>query len=358
MTQSKVGVGIVGVGNISGIYLENIQKSDLCKVTYCADLDADRAKAVADKHSVPNSGLPEALFASSDVDVVLNLTVPNAHYAIAKAALDSGKHVYNEKPLSVSLPEAKLLLETANSKNLRVGCAPDTFFGAAHQTCREFIDKGNLGVIAGAMAFMMGGGHEHWHPNPEFFYKPGGGPMLDMGPYYMTALVQLLGPIKRATGFTRITNPTRTVTSEPFKGHVIHVETPTHIAGSYEFASGPIAQVTMSFDVPVHFLPHILIFGSEGTLQVSDPNNFGGEPTFRKRGSQDWEMLEVNRPYSENSRGVGLIDMVDAIQSGRPHRASGALALHVLEAMLAPEKASQSGETVEFTTTVERSAPL
>lgn len=358
MSQRKTGVGIIGVGNISGIYLENLSRSIECEVVFCADLDAERAKTVAEKHHIAKSGRPEQLLADPDVEVVLNLTVPNAHFEVAHSAIEAGKHVYNEKPLSVNFDQARSLLAAADAKGLRVGCAPDTFFGAAHQACRAFIDSGKLGVIAGAQAFMMGGGHENWHPNPEFFYKPGGGPMLDMGPYYLTALVNLLGPIRRGAGFTRITSPTRTITSEPHRGQSISVETPTHIAGTFEFVAGPIAQMTLSFDVPVHFLPHILIFGSEGTLQVSDPNGFGGDPSFCRKGSEVWESIPMGNQYVLNSRGVGLMDMINALKDNRPHRASGALALHVLEAMLTPEKASTTGQDVVFETTTLRPEPL
>lgn len=358
MNHSKTGIGIIGVGNISGIYLENLRNRDACEVVFCADIDGDRAKNVAAKQGVPGAGTPEDLLNDPSVNVVLNLTIPKAHFEVARAAVQAGKHVYNEKPLAVSFNEGKLLLELAAAKGVRVGCAPDTFFGSAHQACRMFVDSGQLGVITGAQAFMLGGGHESWHPNPEFYYKPGAGPMLDMGPYYLTALVNLLGPIKRGTGLTRITSPTRRITSEPRRGEIIEVETPTHIAASYEFESGPIAQMTMSFDVPVHALPHILIFGSEGTLNVPDPNGFRGIPTFCRRGSEIWDDIPTGEKYATNSRGVGLLDMVQAIQENRPHRASGALALHVLEAMLTPELSSKSGQEVTFQTTVDRPEPV
>lgn len=354
VNESRVRIGVIGVGNISGIYLQNLQAAPECEVAACADLDLDRAKSSASEHDIARAFTPDQLLADPEIDLVLNLTVPKVHSQIALAALAAGKHVYGEKPLAITLESGLEVMRTASKAGLKVGSAPDTFLGGSHQTCREVIDSGRLGVLVGASAFMMGGGVETWHPNPQFFYEPGGGPMLDMGPYYLTALVNMLGPIRRASGFSRITHPQRTVTSQPLAGTVINVTTPTHCAATYEFQSGPVAQLTMSFDVPVHSMPNIVIYGSEGSLIVPDPNIFGGTPKIRSKGQDEWEDVPVTKPHTENSRGLGVIDMIRAIQEGRPARADGSLALHVLEAMLAPDCSEKSGSVIEFQTTCSR----
>lgn len=358
MNESKVRIGVMGLGNISGIYLKNLGAASECELAACADLDLDRAKKASSEHGIPKALSPEAMLNDPEVDLVLNLTIPNSHLDVSSAAVESGKHVYGEKPLSVEFDGAQKLISAAESKGLRVGSAPDTFLGGSHQTCREIIDSGKLGTIVGANAFMMGGGVETWHPNPRFYYEPGGGPMLDMGPYYLTALINLLGPIKRANGLTRTTYPSRTITSQPFAGQVIEVKTPTHYAAAYEFVNGAVLQAAMSFDVPVHSMPNIIVYGSEGTLIVPDPNNFGGEPQIRTKSGTEWETVPVVKPHTENSRGLGVIDLVRSIHEGRPARASGSLALHVLEAMLAPETSSVTGQTVVLKTTCSRPDPL
>jgi predicted dehydrogenase len=245
---------------------------------------------------------------------------------LALRALEAGKSIYNEKPLSVFREDGQKMLSLAAEKGLRVGCAPDTFMGAGLQTCRKLIDDGAIGVPVAATAFMMGHGPERWHPDPEFFYKVGGGPMFDMGPYYLTALVSLMGPVKRVTGAARISFAEREIGSEPKKGtRRLSVETATHVAGLLEFEDGPVGTMITSFDVWKSNLPRIEIYGSEGTLSVPDPNTFGG-PVGAVEGPMATEGEEIPlvpiRRY--NSRSLGVADMAHAIRSGRPHRASAA----------------------------------
>jgi len=344
-------IGIVGCGNISGIYFRNLQSYRSTAIVACADLDLDRAKAVGAEYGVFGMSV-EDLLARDDVDLILNLTVPKAHAEVACKAVEAGKHVYNEKPLTISREDGQKLLKMARDKNLRVGCAPDTFLGGGLQSCRALIDSGAIGEPVACHAFMLCHGHEGWHPSPEFYYEQGGGPMFDMGPYYLTALISLIGPIHRISGSTRITFPTRTITSEPKKGKVIEVETATHVAGIMDFANGAIGEITTSFDVWHAKLPCISIYGTEGSMIVPDPNGFGGEILVRRKDDKDWESKPLTHGFAENARGVGVLDIAYAIAENRPHRASGELAYHVLDAMHSFEDSSRAGKHVELASTV------
>src|SRR5437868_8376711 len=273
MTQTT-NVGVVGCGNISGIYLEAGKKWDILNIVACADIDLPRAQSQAAKYDIPKACGVAELLADPSIDIVINLTVPQAHAEVALAALAAGKSVYNEKPLALGREQAKQMLDLARAKGLRVGCAPDTFLGGGLQTCRKLIDDGVIGEPIGASAFMMSHGPEGWHPNPEFFYQPGAGPMFDMGPYYLTALTTLLGPVRRVTGSTRVSFPERVISSEPLRGQVIKVNTPTHIVGVLDFAAGAIGTIITTFDVWSSELPRLEIYGSKGTLSLPDPNTF------------------------------------------------------------------------------------
>ena len=344
--MQKAKVGIVGAGNISAIYMKNATSLfPNIEVTTVADLDESRAKARAKEFGIPRVSTVAELLANQDIAIILNLTVPGAHFEVCKAALEAGKSVYVEKPLSISLAQGTELLKLARKKKLRLGGAPDTFLGAGIQTCLKLIREGVIGTPVSASAFMLGGGHEGWHPDPEFYYKKGGGPMFDMGPYYLTALVALLGPVESLSGSARITWPERTITSEPKRGSKIRVDVPTHVSALLEFASGAQANITTSFDVKggTTHVP-IEIYGSEATLQVPDPNNFGGPVLIRKAGSDRWEQIPVKLPFADNSRGIGLSDMAAGIQSGATHRASGELTLHVLEIMEGIHISAKSGK--------------
>jgi predicted dehydrogenase len=361
MGERALRVGVVGCGNISGIYLENARKLRTLDVVACADLDADKAKARAREHGVPRTMSTRELLEDPSIECVLNLTVPGAHFDVAMQAVRAGKHVYNEKPLCVRRDEAMTLIDEAGRKGVRIGCAPDTFMGAGLQTCRELIDSGAIGRPVAAMANMICRGHESWHPDPAFYYQQGGGPMLDMGPYYLTALVSLLGPVRRARGLARATFPRRTITSEPRKSQTVPVEVPTHVVGVLEFgdaAQGAVGTITTSFDVWASQSPLLEIHGTEGSLSLPDPNGFGGPVRIWTPPTGKWTEVPVTRPYAENWRGMGLADMANGIASGRPHRASGALALHVLDVMESIHDAAAAGTAVELRTTCERPAAL
>jgi len=356
---NPVKIGIIGCGNISGIYFKAGKTFEILDIAACADIDLARARAKAQEHGVPKACTPEELLADPDIQIVVNLTIPNAHYSVCKAALEAGKHVHVEKPLSITRDEGQALLALAASKRLRVGCAPDTFLGGGLQTCRKLIDDGVIGEPVGATAFMLCHGHESWHPAPEFYYKAGGGPMFDMGPYYLTALVHLIGPIRRIAGSARATFPERTITSQPLHGAKITVDVPTHIAGVMDFANGAVGTITTSFDVwAAGPHPPIEIYGTEGSLQVPDPNGFGGPVRLRRPDDKEWREVELTHGYAQNSRGIGVADMAYAILSGRAHRASGALGYHVLEAMHGFHDASEAGVHYPMKSDVERPAAL
>ena len=345
-------IGIVGCGNISGIYFKNLCGlfNDV-RVKACADLDPARAQAKAAEYPGVAVTTLEGMLADPEIDIIVNLTTPPGHYPVAKRALEAGKSVHNEKPLALTREQGRELQELATRKGLRLGGAPDTFMGAGIQTCLQLIQDGAIGQPIGAQAFMLCHGHESWHPDPEFYYQRGGGPMLDMGPYYLTALVALLGPVRRVTGSARISFPSRTITSEKKRGQSIRVEVPTHITGVLDFASGAIGTITTSFDVWAAEVPRIEVFGSEGTLSVPDPNTFGGPVRLFKPGGSGWQDVPVTRSYAVNSRGLGVAEMAAVMESGREHRASGQLAYHVLDIMTSIPEASTQGRHVTLEST-------
>ena len=356
--MEKIKAGIIGTGNISGIYFQNGSSFDAMEVVACADLDFERAKQKAEEHGIIGCSVDE-LLADSDIQMIINLTIPKAHAEVNLRALEAGKHVYVEKPFAVTREEAQQVLKLAEEKGLYVGGAPDTFLGGGIQTSIKLIEDGWIGTPIGATTFMMSGGHESWHPAPEFYYQAGGGPMFDMGPYYLTALVALLGPMSRVTGMTRISFPERTITSKPKSGQTIQVEVPTHIAGIIEFAAGPIGTLLTSFDVKGgSTLPRIEVYGSEGTLIVPDPNSFGGAIQVKRAGASEWSNIPYAYPNTDNARGIGAADMAKAIVTGRKHRANGQLAYHVLEAMHGFHDAASSGTHYTMKSTCEKPAVL
>ena len=355
----KIKVGIVGCGAISGIYFKNLTQTFAnTEVVACADMLVDRAVAKATEFGVAKACSLTELLADPEVEIVVNLTIPKAHAEVALAAIHAGKHVHGEKPLGISRDEGTAIIQAADHAKVRIGSAPDTFLGGGIQTCRKLIDDGWIGKPIAVNAFMQCHGHESWHPAPEFYYERGGGPMLDMGPYYLTALVNLIGPVARVSGSTRVTFPTRTITSQPQCGKVVTVETPTHIAGIIDFANGAVGTIVTSFDIWAHHMPCIEIYGSEGSLSVPDPNGFGGCVQVKRFDTKEWMAIPLSHGYAENSRGIGVADMAAAIVGDRPHRASGELAMHVLDVMLAFEEASLAGKTVTIKTPCAQPAPL
>lgn len=352
-------IGIVGTGKICDIYLKNIKERFTSNtVTAVADLLEERARDKAKEYGIPYALPTEELLISDEVDAVLNLTIPAVHAEICEKAIRAGKHVFTEKPLATDFDDGKRLLDLAKEKGVLLGSAPDTFLGGGLQTVRSLLDEGAIGMPVGVAAFLMGRGPENWHPNPHFFYQPGAGPLFDVGPYYITAMVTLLGPVKRLSAAAKISFPERHITEGARKGEKIPVTTPTYVAGTLEFVSGVIGTLITTFDVYKSRVPRIDIYGSEGSLGVPDPNTFGGPVQLFKPGDSDWADVPIKHSYTENSRGIGLTDLTRAAEAGREPRANGTLALHCLEIMHGLLESGGSGSFYEMTTSCERPAPL
>lgn len=368
MTLNPVKTAVIGCGNISSIYLENAIKWDILDLRACANRTLSRAQSQAEKYQVPQAVPIADVLADPEIELIINLTTPDVHAEIGLAALRAGKSVYNEKPLAIRLDDGQLLLAEAKARGLRVGCAPDTFLGGGLQTCRQLIDAGEIGTPVAATGFMFIQGPEAWHPDPGFLYQVGAGPLFDIGPYYLTALINMLGPIRRVTGSARTTHPERIIGSGPKQGQTIPVETPTHIASVLDFAGGPVATLVTSFDVAVSAGAALNLYdaggalleiqGTTGTLSMPDPNTFGGPLRIRRLGDTDWREIPLTHAHTGNHRCLGVADLAYALRTGRPHRASGELAYHVLDAMHAVLEASSSGQHVELTSTCEHPAPL
>lgn len=327
---TKFGVGIIGCGNISEIYCKNLKTFDHLTLVAVADIDQARATARAAQYNIEARSVYD-LLNSDDVHLIVNLTIPDAHADVSRAILKAGKHAYSEKPLATLRKDAAKILKRAKKKNLRVGGAPDTFLGGAWQTIRKLIDDGAIGQPVAATAFMVGHGPEKWHPNPDFFYQPGAGPLFDMGPYYLTALINLFGSVKRVASLAQASFPERYTPD----GRAIPVNTPTHVAGSLEFSNGALATLVTSFDVWHSQLPRIEIYGSEGSILAPDPNFFGGKILLRGENDQEWRDMPIEFPYTENMRGLGVADMARSIMNNQPHRASGEMTYHVVDVMRA-----------------------
>ncbi len=359
--MTKIGVGIVGCGNISSIYFENLTKlfGDVIHLKAFSDLDHSKAEEKRAQYPRADLVTTDEMLARPDIDLVINLTAPHAHAALDMAAIAAGKHVYAEKPLAASLADGRAIVACAKKRGVLLGSAPDTFLGPGFQTCRRLIDEGTIGDILSVDAFMVSHGHESWHPNPEFYYRAGGGPMLDMGPYYLTALVSLLGPIQSIRGVVSKGFATRTMTSPERMGDSVRVDVPTHYSSSLTFRGGAVGTMIMSFDIWKSDLPRMEIHGTKGSLSAPNPNTFGGPVKVFRENSDTWEELSVEAmPYSGNARGIGVADMAHAIRNKREHRANGDLAYHVLEAMTAAEESARRGKELFLKSDCSRPEPL
>ena len=364
------GVGIIGAGNISAAYLRLAPLFKGIEVRAIADILPEAARQRATEFGVA-AQTPDELLANSEVDVVVNLTIPDTHYRVTMDALSANKHVYSEKPFVLTLEQGKAVREAAQQRGLAVGSAPDTFLGGAHQQARAIIDSGQVGRIMSGTTHVMSRGMEHWHPNPGFFFQPGAGPVLDVGPYYVTDLIHLIGPVRRVTAFTGIARTEREVTAEgPFKGTFVKVGTPTTIHGVMEFHSGAIVTIGASWDVAAHGHHNIELYGTDGSVFVPDPNFFGGDlVTTDIAGTRTrvdpWEHPFGKPNQTDNSgssranyRAAGLADMMQALEAGRPARCGLDVALHAVDVMTALLDAGEKGEVVTLTTTCERPEPL
>ena len=367
--MANLGLGIIGCGNISTSYLRLAPLFKGLEVRAVADMNMAAAEARAAEFGVKAQSVDD-LLANKDVDVVINLTIPDAHYPVSKAILEAGKHAYSEKPLVLSLEQGKTLRDLAASKGLAVGCAPDTFLGGAHQQARAALDEGRIGTITAGCAAVLNHGMEHWHPNPDFFFLPGAGPMLDLGPYYVANLINLLGPVRRVGALTSSASPTRTISNGTRTGETVPVKTPTNIHALLEFHSGATINLSTSWDVWHHKRNHFELYGTEGTLYVPDPNFFGGQIEIgHKDGSLEvlpgWDhpfgvpnQEHPQRGPLANYRTAGLADMVQALMAGRDARCSLERTLHGVDVMMACLTSGETGQFVTLTTTCTRPAAL
>jgi predicted dehydrogenase len=349
-------VGIVGCGDVTNLYLPGTARFPSIELAACTDLDPEKAAALASRGGFPAVGF-EALLADPSIEIVLVLTPPSAHAAVSRAAIAAGKHVYTEKPMAVTRDDAATILSEATTAGVRVGAAPDTFLGGGLQTARALIDAGAIGTPLAASGTVAHPGPEGWHPNPGIFYARGGGPLLDVGPYYITALVSLLGPIAAVSAVGRGIGSERRVGRGPLAGTTITADVPTTVIATLAFESGAVGGLTASFDVVASDAPHVEIHGTAGSLSLGDPDEFDGAVRYRPLGADAWQDVPL-RFDGTVGRGIGLDDLIGAIRSGRPHRASGELAFHVLDVLLAIESATQSDRVEHVTSRCERPAPL
>ncbi|MDP9843849.1 Gfo/Idh/MocA family protein [Streptosporangium lutulentum] len=353
---SPLGVAIVGCGTISHQYLSNLTTFPDVRVVACADLDPDRAREVASRYGVPVATTPERAMAHPDVELVVNLTIPSAHAEVAMAAVGAGRHVYNEKPFTLDRESGAELTRAAEAAGVRLGSAPDTFLGAGLQTAARLVAEGAIGTPLTALTLLQTPGPEAWHHSPEFLFQRGAGPLFDMGPYYLTALVTLFGPAGRVAAMARRAREERIIGSGPRAGTRFAVEVPTHTAALLEFAAGQAATMMFTFDSPLHRAGFVEITGTEATMEVPDPNTFGGQVRLRRAGGDEWIALPT--PGTTAGRGLGVLDMAQAIRAGRPHRATGELGLHVLDTMLTIAESAERAEFLKVGSTCPRPDPL
>jgi predicted dehydrogenase len=349
--SGPVGVGIIGAGVISKTYIENLSSFADTTVVAIGDLFPESAKARAEEFGVPTAGDVSAVLDNPDVELVVNLTIPVAHAEVAGQAIAAGKHVWNEKPLSLDRESGRALLEAADAAGLRVGCAPDTFLGAGLQTSRRLLEAGEIGTPLTALVLMQGPGPESWHPNPAFLFQEGAGPLFDIGPYYLTALSQFFGPVRSVAAIPSKARETRTIGSGPKAGEVFDVTVPSQYAALVQYESGQSATMIYSFD-SAQKRTLLEVTGSEGTMLVPDPNTFEGDVSVRRTGDDDYTVVASTTELS--SRGTGALDMARAVREGRPHRAQGALAFHVLDTMIAIAESGEQAQFVTLDSTVEK----
>ena len=364
------GVGIMGAGNISSAYLRLAPLFKGLEVRAVADIIPAAAQKRAEEFGVA-AQTPDELLKNSEIDVIVNLTIPATHYSVSMDIVSAGKHAYSEKPFVLSLEEGMALKKAADDRGLKVGSAPDTFLGGAHQQAREIIDSGKLGKIMSGTTHVMSRGMEHWHPNPDFFFQPGAGPILDLGPYYVTDLIHLLGPVKRLSAFTNMARTEREVTAEgPYKGTFVKVGTPTTIHGVLEFASGAIVTIGASWDVAAHGHHNIELYGTDGSIFLPDPNFFGGELVTANIAGERSTVTPWDHPFGKpnqeldtptpraNYRAAGLADMMASIEGGYRARCGLDVALHAVDVMTSLLKAGESGQVLTLSTTCERPLAL
>jgi predicted dehydrogenase len=351
-----VKVGIVGCGVISKHYASNAAAFDAYELVACADVVPACAQDLAAAHGLAALSVDE-LLGDGAVDAVLNLTPSSEHAAVTRAALAAGKHVYTEKPLALDVGEGAQLLGEAGRRGVRIGCAPDIFLGGAYQEARRLIDEGAIGLPLAVNAAMLIGGADTWHPSPEQFFRDGAGPLLDMGPYYLSAIVALLGPVRRVAGFASVRRRERQIMVGPRAGQQFAVTTPTHTSATMELETGVTANLVASFDATDRYVCDFVVHGTTGDLSLPDPNAFEG-PLRMRRGRDGWENVTYPSRGPREARGIGLAEMARALAEGEPHRASAELGLHVVDVARSILRAAADGRTIAVATSAERPAEL
>jgi predicted dehydrogenase len=349
--SGPVGIAVIGAGNISKQYLDNLMVFPDLKVHMIADLFEEVAQARAKEYGIPEFGGVEAALNHPDVEIIVNLTIPAAHVEVATAAVNAGKHVWTEKPFSLDRESGLGLLKTADAAGIRLGCAPDTFLGAGLQTARRIIERGDIGTPLTAMTTFQTPGPESWHPSPAFLFQHGAGPLFDMGPYYLTALVQTFGSVRRVAALGSKAKTVRVIGSGPNAGEEFTVDVPTHVSAMAEFESGASSHSVFSFESPRERMGFMEITGTDATISLPDPNEFGGDVRIWRAGDDDWTTIPASGPA--DGRGLGVLDMARSIRAGVPHRATGNLAYHVLDTMVSISESIESGAFID----VESSAP-
>jgi predicted dehydrogenase len=353
-STGRVGVGVIGAGVISSQYLDNLTTFPDLEVRFIADIDLERAEAQAKKYGVAGHGSVEELLQDDGIEIVVNLTIPKAHVEVALQVLAAGKHVWTEKPFALDRESGITLLDAAHSAGLRVATAPDTFLGAGLQSSRRYLESGAIGTPLTALTLLQSPGPESWHPNPDFLFQEGAGPLFDIGPYYLTTLVQFFGPVKRVTAVAGKAKPTRTIGSGPRAGEQFDVTVPTHVSALFEFESGQTAQSVFSFDSKVR-RTQFEVSGVDGTLVVPDPNTFDGDLIVWGDGDESTTVPSVG---STSTRGTGVVELAQSIRAGRPERASGELAFHVLDIMVSTIESAEKGAPVDIASSVVVAPPL
>lgn len=354
--RGPVGVAVIGAGNISKQYLDNLTGFPDLKVHMIADLFEDAAASRAKEYGIPEFGGVEAALNHPDVEIIVNLTIPAAHVQVATAAVRSGMHVWTEKPFSLDRESGLGLLKAADVAGIRLGCAPDTFLGAGLQTARRIIERGDIGTPLTAMTTFQTPGPESWHPNPGFLFQHGAGPLFDMGPYYLTALVQTLGSVRRVAALGSKAMEVRVIGSGPKAGEKFTVEVPTHVSAMAQFDSGASSHSVFSFESPRERTGFVEITGTDATISLPDPNEFDGDVRIWRAGDEDWTVIPATGPA--NGRGLGVLDMARSIRTGVPHRAAGNLAYHVLDTMVSVSESIESGTFIDIESSAPTSAAL
>lgn len=356
----KYNVGIIGCGEISSNYARHAAEVyyDYFTITTVGDLVEDKARALAEQFHIPKYGSPDVVYNDPDVDIIINLTVPTAHEAVTIQALESGKHVYSEKPLACSREGMQRIIDTAKRCGKRVGCAPDSFMSAPAQTAKKALEEDWIGAPIGINAMCAMRGNEYWRPDADFFYHKGAGPMMDMAPYYLNMFVSLIGPVESVSTMSKITWPERTIKVAPRRGEKIQVEVPTYVSSTLKFQNGVIATFVNAFDIWATKQPFIEIYGEKGTMVIPDPNNYNGDVLVKRFRDEEWRVLPKFVEYNNYGRGIGIVDMIRSIEAGVPHKASVEMAYHITDVIFAMDEAGESHQEVKITSSADQPSGL